>query len=153
MNFPLLLHLLSLTVISAGLIGSLTNYLAFRKALTTSPAQLPGLGSMFPRFGIVTQIGLGLMILSGIGVMANRGWSDWGQMWLTVKLALIVFLFLNGNLVGRATGQRMGKAMATGGMPPAENPVVLAAVRTLALFYAVQIVGLALIISLAVLKP
>jgi hypothetical protein len=153
MPHALLLHLLSLTIISAGLLGSVTIYLAFRKALTAAPAQLPGLGSIFPRFAIVTQIGLGLMILSGLAVMASKGWSDWGQTWLTVKFVIIIILFLNGNIVGKATGMRMGKALAQGGMPPAENPVVLAAVKTLAVYYAVQVVGLAAIICLAVLKP
>jgi len=149
----LLLHLLSLTVITGGLVGSLTTYLMFRKAIHAAPAQLPGLGRLMPIFGMVTQAGLLLMIISGLLLMKSRGWGDWGQTWLSVKLGLIVLLFANAHVVAMPIGKRIGQALATGGMPPGENPEVLRAVRNLAYFWAVQVVGMISIISVAVLKP
>jgi uncharacterized membrane protein len=149
----LLLHLLSLTVITGGMIGSLTIYLVFRKAVHSAPAQLPGLGRMFPIFGMLTSAGLLLMIVSGLLLMRSRGWGDWGQTWLTVKLVIVALLFANAHIVALPIGKRMGQALAKGGMPPGENPVVVRALRSLAVFWAVQVTGMAIIIWLAVLKP
>lgn len=149
----LLLHLLSLTIITGGMIGSLTIYLVFRKAVHSAPAQLPGLGRMFPIFGILTQAGLLLMIISGLLLMKSRGWGDWGQSWLTVKLVIVVLLFANAHAVAMPIGKRMGQALAKGGMPPGENPEVLKAIRSLAIFWTVQVIGMISIICLAVLKP
>lgn len=153
MTHALLFHLLSLTVIATGMLGSFTIYLTFRKALHSAPGHLPGLGRMFPLFAMVAQGGLVLMILSGLALMYSRGWADWGQPWLMAKFSVIVVLALNGPMVARPAAMRMAQALAKGGVSPTENPVVRASVRTLALFYTVQVTGLAVIIGLAVLGP
>lgn len=153
MTYALFFHLLSLTVITGGMAGSLTTYLTFRKAVHSAPPQLPGLGRLFPIFGIVTQAGLLLMIISGLLLMQSRGWGDWRQAWLTAKLVLIALLFLNAHVVSLPTGKRMGQALAKGGMPPGENLEVLRALRILAIFWTFQVTGLVLIIGLAVLGP
>jgi uncharacterized membrane protein len=149
----LLLHLISLTVITGGMIGSVTTYLTFRKAVHSAPPQLPGLGRLFPIFGIMTQAGLLLMIISGLLLMKSREWADWGQSWFTVKLVLILLLFLNAHIVALPIGKRMGEALAKGGMPPGENPEVLRALRSLGVFWMVQVTGMIVVICLAVLKP
>jgi uncharacterized membrane protein len=149
----LLLHLISLTVITGGMIGSVTTYLTFRKAVHSAPPQLPGLGRLFPIFGIMTQAGLLLMIISGLLVMKSREWGDWGQTWLTVKLVLVLLLFLNAHMVALPISKRMGQALANGGMPPGENPEVLRALRSLGVFWMVQVTGMIVVICLAVLKP
>jgi uncharacterized membrane protein len=149
----LLLHLISLTVITGGMIGSMTTYLTFRKAVHSAPPQLPGLGRLFPIFGIMTSAGLLLMIISGLLVMKSREWGDWGQTWLTVKLVLVLLLFLNAHMVALPIGKRMGQALANGGMPPGENPEVLRALRSLGVFWMVQVTGMIVVICLAVLKP
>ncbi|HTO73877.1 MAG TPA: hypothetical protein VMJ30_08655, partial [Gemmatimonadales bacterium] len=86
MLHALLLHLLSFVVFVGGVIGSVTVYLVFRKAVTSTPALLPGLGRLFPVFGLMTSAGLLLMIISGVLLLHSRDWSFWGQSWLTVKL-------------------------------------------------------------------
>jgi uncharacterized membrane protein len=149
----LLLHLISLTVITGGMIGSVTTYLTFRKAVHSAPPQLPGLGRLFPIFGIMTQAGLLLMIISGLLLMKSREWADWGQSWFTVKLVLILLLFLNAHIVALPIGKRMGEALAKGGMPPGENPEVLRALRSLGVFWMVQVTGMIVVICLATLKP
>ncbi len=153
MTHALLFHLLSFLIIAGGAIGSLTVYFALRRAVQSAPAQVPGLVSMVPRFGIMAQVGVLLMILSGVGLMSSRGWVDWGQTWLTIKLLLVVLLSLNGELVAKRLGKKMGKALAANPGPPANSPEVNDSIRKLGLFYCVQIPGLLLIISLAVLGP
>lgn len=153
MTHALLFHLLSLVIFSAGALGSLITFLTFRQALHKAPATLPGVASMFPRFGIMAEVGVLLMVISGLFLMSTRGWGDWGATWLSLKLALVVLLFLNAQIFGKPTGMRMGKALAAGGVAPGDNPEVARAVQTLTLFYAVQITGLIAIISLAVLGP
>jgi hypothetical protein len=152
-TYALFFHLLSLIVITGGMVGSLTTYLIFRKAVHSAPVQLPGLGRLSPIFGMVTQAGLLLMIISGLLLMESRGWGDWRQPWLTAKLVLIALLFLNAHVVALPTGKRMGQALTKGGMPPSENPEVLRALRTMAIYWPVQMSGLVLIMGLAVLGP
>ncbi|HKV74315.1 MAG TPA: hypothetical protein VJN95_07340 [Gemmatimonadales bacterium] len=153
MLHALLLHLLSFSVFASGVIGSVAVYLMFRKAVASAPPLLPGLARMFPVFGIMTSAGLLLMIISGVLLLRSRDWAFWGQSWLTIKLVLIVLLFANAHAWGRPTGARMAQALVKGGMPPAENPEVQGALKSLALFWTVQVIGLVIIVSLAVLKP
>jgi uncharacterized membrane protein len=147
------MHLLSFVVFAAGVIGSVTVFLLFRKAVATAPPLLPGLGRMFPVFGIMTSAGLLLMIISGVLLLRSKNWEYWGQSWLSIKLVLIVLLFANAHAWGRPTGTRMAQALAKGGMPPAENPEVQSALKSLAIFWTIQVLGLVAVVSLAVLKP
>src|SRR4051812_39674128 len=100
MLFPiaLSLHLLTLLVLAAGGVGGLFLHFALRRALPEAPAQAAAIGRVGAAFGATASIAALLMPVTGVLLMASRGWYDWGQPWLSTKLALFVLLFLNGLL-------------------------------------------------------
>ena len=142
--YALLFHLISLTIIAAGAIGSVVTFLAIRSALRAAPAAVPGIARMLPRFGMTAQIGALLMLISGTLLLYSRGWADWGAPWLTAKLTLFALLIVSSNVMIKPAGMKLGAAVATGA-PTA--PIV----RRLSLIFVWQIAGFVTLIVLAVL--
>jgi uncharacterized membrane protein len=145
----LFFHLLSLVVLAGGLIGGTIVHAALKDSATASPANMMTFGRLSMRFGIASQIGALCMLASGLFLAASRQWVDMRQPWLHIKLTLFVLLALNGILVARRTGMKLGMTY----MQNSSDPVIPSLLRRLSTFHAVQIVGFAAIIGLGVFGP
>lgn len=152
-RFALLFHLVALTVLACGGLGGGLLHIRLRNALRTAPAQAGALGPLAMNFGIVAQIGALLMLLSGIALLASRGWADWGQHWLSTKLTIFVIMVANGVLVAKPAGARLASAAARAATGEDTRADVAAAVQRLGTFHLVQLVGFLAIIALGVLGP
>jgi uncharacterized membrane protein len=148
MRLALAIHLLCFAFLAGGSIGAKVLHGAMRAKMST-PAQAAVLLSAMLRFSIVAQIGAGLMLVSGIGLLAVESWTWWGTGWLYAKLALFVLLVINGPLVARPAAMRLLGALESGG----SGATVAAPLRRLEIFHMVQVAGLVGIVLLAVLKP
>lgn len=148
MLLALAIHLLCFAFLAGGSLGAKVLHGAMRAQLG-SPAQAALLLSTMLRFSIVAQIGGGLMLVSGIGLLATEHWAYWGSGWLYAKLGLFVVLMANGPLVARPAAMQLLGALESGG----SGVAVTAPLKRLEIFHMVQVAGLAGIVLLAVLKP
>jgi uncharacterized membrane protein len=149
MLLALAIHLLCFALLAGGSIGAKVLHGAMRPKIGSTPAQAAVLLSAMLRFSIVAQIGAGLMLVSGIGLLATERWAYWGQGWLYAKLALFVLLVINGPFVARPAAMRLLGALESGG----SGAAVAAPLKRLEIFHMVQVAGLVGIVLLAVLKP
>jgi hypothetical protein len=150
MGITLAAHLVSLTVLAGGGVGSIVMHTALTGALRRSAAEASALAGTMMRFALTAQLGAVLMALTGLGLLVERQWADWGHTWLVVKLSLFVVLVLAGPIIARPAGAALLQALAAG---KPDAPGVTAALRRLTLFHLVQKSGLIAIIVLAVLRP
>ena len=149
MLLALAIHLLCFAVLAGGSIGAKVLHGAMRSKIAGTPAQAAVLLSAMLRFSIVAQIGGGLMLVSGIGLLAAEHWAYWGQGWLYAKLVLFVLLMANGPLVARPAAMQLLGALESGG----PGAAVAAPLKRLEIFHMVQVTGLVGIVLLAALKP
>ena len=149
MRLALAIHLLCFAFLAGGSIGAKVLHGAMRAKIASTPAQAAVLLSAMLRFSIVAQIGGGLMLVSGIGLLAVEHWAYWGQGWLYAKLVLFILLMANGPLVARPAAMQLLGALESGG----SGAAVAAPLKRLEIFHMVQVTGLVGIVLLAVLKP
>jgi uncharacterized membrane protein len=149
MLLALAIHLLCFALLAGGSIGAKVLHGAMRPKIGSTPTQAAVLLSAMLRFSIVAQIGAGLMLVSGIGLLASERWSYWGQGWLYAKLALFVMLVINGPFVARPAAMQLLGALESG----ASGDAVAVPLKRLEIFHMVQVAGLVGIVLLAVLKP
>ncbi len=149
MRLALAIHLLCFAFFTGGSVGAKVLHGAMQAKIAGAPAQAAVLLSAMLRFSIVAQIGAGLMLASGIGLLAVEGWAYWGQGWLYAKLALFILLVINGPLVARPAAVQLLGALESGG----SGAAVAAPLKRLGIFQLVQVAGLVGIVLLAVLKP
>jgi hypothetical protein len=151
----LALHLLCLVLLAAGGIGGGFLHLALARMAHKDPRQALVVARIGARFGMVATSAALLMLATGIGLLATRGWADWGRPWLSAKLTIFVLLFLNGLLVAKPNGARLGAALAAaaGGDQTSTGAGVEAPLRRMGVFHAVQSAGLVALILLGVFGP
>lgn len=138
-------------MLAAGSLGGVFVHTQLVRALRTEPAHAAGIGQLGTRFGMLAQAGALLLLVSGVLLLGSRGWADVGQPWLSFKLGIFVALLLNGVLVARPTGARLGAVLGARSLDAMALAEPL--LRRLAVFHAVQASGLAIIIALAVFGP
>lgn len=148
MLVALAIHLLCFAILAGGSLGAKVLHGVMRGRVQSAPAQAAVLLSAMLRFSIVAQVGAGLMLVSGIGLLSAEHWAYWGKAWLYVKLGLFVLLVINGPLVARPAAMQLLDALNAGG-----GAAVAAPLKRLEIFHTVQIIGLTAIVLLAVLKP
>jgi uncharacterized membrane protein len=149
MPITLAVHILSFGLVATGVIGGDVVDGAIRGALRRgAPQEAGAIAGMMLRLAVAAQVGAGLLILTGVGLLAEAHWARWGQGWLTVKLILVGVLILNGPLVARPAAVALRTALQAGKLDATAPPL-----RRLALFHIVQTSGLIGIVVLAVLKP
>lgn len=149
MYLALAIHLLCFAVLAGGSLGAKVLHGAMRGKIENIPAQAAVLLSAMLRFSIVAQVGAGLMLVSGIGLLATEHWGYWGQGWLYAKLALFVLLVVNGPFVARPAAMQLLGALESG----RTGDAVAVPLKRLEMFHTVQVAGLVGIVLLATLKP
>ncbi len=148
MLVALAIHLLCLTILAAGALGAKVLHGAVRAKITDSASMAAVLLSAMLRFSIVAQVGAGLMLVSGIGLLWVEHWAYWGRAWLYVKLVLFIILVVYPRFVARPAAMQRRRALESGG-----GAAVAAPLKRLEAFHTVQVAGLTAIVLLAVLKP
>jgi uncharacterized membrane protein len=149
MLMTLTIHLLAFSLVATGLIANNVLLVVVRGMVRRgTSADAVVLVRLTMPFAIVFLVGAGLLLLSGVGMLAERHWAMWGQLWLTVKLLLFAVMILNGRLVARPAALALVDALAAGRTEGAATPL-----KRLALYHVVQTTVLAAIVVLAVLKP
>ncbi len=109
------LHLLGL----AAFLGAVLSHVVIAAVVPSLPAA-DRVGALMAKHLLSEGLllpGLGLMLLSGMGLWATRG-RQW-PWWLKVKLGLVALMTLNGLVVLIPTGAAIAAAAAQGPVPDA----------------------------------
>ncbi|MCE7067127.1 DUF2214 family protein [Dyadobacter sp. CY326] len=145
----LVMHLSGLVLMTG---TTAAEFVAFRTLmnLETNSRGSAGLLKFMSGLGKLLIIGGILLASSGIGLMAVTDGVYLHQMWLKLKLALILLLPLNGMLIGTPQMKRLRNSLSVEGvsMPGTITPIL----TKLNTFYTVQLLVFLVIVILAVFK-
>lgn len=106
-NVGILFHVIGIMCLSTGVIGTVLLDLNIWKNLNSNPQASESTAQINRSFSIITQVGSGLMFVSGVILLAATDWLYLGKIWLIIKLVLYVLLALNGAIVGGRAGKQL----------------------------------------------
>ena len=107
----LLVHFVALGLLSGAAVGGAVVDVMFWRRLRRAPAEAAALTPFMVALSTVAPLGAGLLLLSGVSLLASVHFVLWGMLWLNVKLVLFVLLVLNGALLAGPTSRRIHALM------------------------------------------
>ncbi len=105
--------------------------------------------------GLLSPVGILIMLLTGIGNMQVRGLGLFTESWLSTKILVFIIAAINGTVFGIRASKR-GKLvaqMADGSAPQGADLSIGALDKQLRLFYIIQFVLIVIILALSIIKP
>ncbi|CCH00278.1 hypothetical protein FAES_2269 [Fibrella aestuarina BUZ 2] len=146
----LVLHLSGLVIMAGTTITEWVVFRSFLGLLTKQDKAALSLFSLLSGLGRLLLVGGGILLLSGIGLTILSEGVYLQQLWLQVKLGLILLLPLNGLLVGSPQMKQIRNSLLSEGisLPVAIQP----AVTKLTWFHSSQLLVFFTIIILAVFR-
>jgi len=124
---------------------------SFWSAIDKDPANARVVHGVALRFQVLMGLGMAIIILSGIGMMVATKGVLGQATWFKIKFALAIAAILNGVLFGKGLGRKLNKLLDAGSQPV--QSALLSLRSRYSLFYTTQLILIAAIISLGVLKP
>jgi hypothetical protein len=151
--FPLglVLHITGVVLLAGGVLGSYVTLKQLWKYLPGDDRQATAVFKTSQAYNIFFALGGVLILISGFMLLRAFQFTVTHQFWFEVKMALIVFLILNGRIFGgRVIRKLQGLLTAPGGVTDMLQVGTLR--RRLAIFHTLQLLTLLLIFILAVYK-
>jgi hypothetical protein len=99
-NLGIFLHLIGIVFLSAGLVGTIVLDNWFWRVLNSEPVKAQTIVEASQKLNLLTQIGSGLMLISGLQLLFLSRFNYTAQLWMILKLILFVLLAVNGAVVG-----------------------------------------------------
>lgn len=146
----LVMHLSGLVLMAGTTVIELVVFRTFISLLKTNGKASAGLLRLMSGLGTILLIGGLLLVLSGVGLTVITEGVFLHQVWLKVKLALILLLPLNGLLVGNPQMKKLRNNLSAEGV--ALSLPIKSVVTKLTIFHMVQSLVFLTIIILAVCK-
>ncbi|NIJ52625.1 DUF2214 family protein [Dyadobacter arcticus] len=146
----LVLHLSGLVLMVGTTVTELVMFRSFVGLLKKQDKAAVSLFGLMSGLGRILLAGGVVLALSGIGLTIISGGVYFQQLWLQVKLGLILLLPLNGLLVGSPRMKQLRNSLLAEGVGPSLG--VQPAVTKLTRFHSVQLAVFLTIIILAVFK-
>ncbi|SEW53034.1 hypothetical protein [Chitinophaga arvensicola] len=140
------LHLIGLLLFAGTSVADFAGYRQFWKQYSLDKSKAAVMLQTVGGFHILMRIGIGLIILSGIGLMYMTHGVFGEQLWFRVKFGLVILIILNTFLYGRRQKILLEKSIAgpeTGIQKIKEN---------IRLFHIVQLLIVFIILLLSVFK-
>src|SRR5689334_9440108 len=102
------------------------------------------------KFPVLMGVGMLLIIITAVGMMAFTHGVFGEQVWLRVKVPIVLITILNGLLIRRGQGSKLSKILQETGAGIAQR--IKKIKRNLSIFHAVQLVMFFAILLLSVFK-
>src|SRR5690242_12130528 len=149
--FALFFHIIGITLIAGDSIGGLVLERQVYRYFNQTPSKAVVLAPLMSRYPIIIQSGALLMLLSGLTMLYTLHWAVASELWFIIKMCLYVALILNGLLVAKPTGMKLGKLLA---MAPSEttNQQFRILKRRMTIFHITEFSMLAMIYLLAIYR-
>ncbi|HEY5745413.1 MAG TPA: hypothetical protein VIU12_05005 [Chryseolinea sp.] len=102
------------------------------------------------KFSVLMGVGMILIIITAVGMMAFTHGVFGEQVWLRVKVPIVLLTILNGVLIRRGQGAKLSKILQQTGVGISQQ--IQNIKRNLSIFHAVQLVMFFAILLLSVFK-
>jgi uncharacterized membrane protein len=140
------LHLIGFLLFAGSTIADFIGIRQFWKQYALDVTKAPAVLQAMSFFPVIMRIGIGVIILSGIGIMFMTNGVFGEQIWFRIKFGLVLLVIANTLLVGQRQRSKLRKSLiADTGTP--ENVK-----RNLNRFHLTQIACIFIIILLSVFK-
>lgn len=150
MQVLLIMHLTGLTLLAGTTVADYVTFRTFSNQFKTLGEPSDSLLNLMSQLAKVLGIGGGLLLVSGVGLMAVTHGVFMHQLWFKIKLALILALVINGFLVGNGQVAKLKKGLKQS--TAHTDQLVKGAIVRLNIFYLLQLAIFLFIITLAVFK-
>lgn len=150
--FPALLtlHIIGLVLMAGTIVIESVNYTFFWNLAGKDQQQAAGVLAVTAKTARLTGMGAGLLILSGIGMIAMTHGVTSAQLWFKIKMVLVILLILNGILNGNRISARLRNIAGSQGLDEKDQLQQLKG--KLKTFYLLQLLILFGIVFLAAYK-
>lgn len=151
--FPLglVLHITGVVLLAGGLLGSYVSLKQLWKYLPGDDRQATAVFKASQAYNIFFALGGVLILISGFMLLRVFQFTVTHQFWFEVKMALVVFLVLNGRIFGGRVIRKL-RSLLTAPAGVTDMLQVGTLRRRLAIFHTLQLLTLLLIFILAVYK-
>ncbi|MDR6805988.1 hypothetical protein J2Y45_003180 [Dyadobacter sp. BE34] len=146
----LVFHLSGMVLMIGTTVAEFVVFRVFVKLLSSHDKAVAGMLKLMSGLGKLLPVGGVLLLISAIGLMAVTEGIYLSQLWLQVKLALILLLPVNGMLIGNREMKRLKSSLSIEGDGP--DTATPSSIMKLNRFYLVQLLVFFSIIILAVFK-
>ena len=152
-HFLMLLHFLGFGLLFSTLVAGWMLHGQYKKATDFSTKAM--VLKLLRPIGLLSPVGILLMLLTGIGNMHVRGLGLFTESWLSAKIVVFVIAMINGLLFGARARKRarLISQMADGSAPHGTDGTINVLDKQMRLFYIIQFVLLLIILTLSIVKP
>lgn len=106
-SIGLILHIIGITFIAGGCVGSIFTETHVWRQLRDAPYRTIVLLAILRRFPLVIYTGSFLLLVSGLMMLTPLGWVQVKEGWFIAKMVLYVLINLNGLLVAGPSTSRL----------------------------------------------
>jgi len=107
----ILIHIIGLTLAAGTTLNSYSLFRRFWRVYPTDRNRAVNMLDGAARLPVFIGIGMGLLILSGVGLMALTKGVYGEQLWFRIKFALVVLVIVNG-MMATSLGRKQKKLLA-----------------------------------------
>jgi uncharacterized membrane protein len=152
-HFLMLLHFLGFGLLFSTLVAGWMLHGQYKKATDFSTKAM--VLRLLRPIGLLSPVGILLMLLTGIGNMHVRGLGLFTESWLSAKIVVFVIAMINGLVFGARARKRarLISQMADGSAPHGTDGTINILDKQMRLFYIIQFVLLLIILTLSIVKP
>ena len=151
-NASLWLHIIGITLLAGTTVVDFVLTRKFWAFYAINPQEGILVKKMLNRLPALIGIGTGLVLLSGIGMMAVFHTVFGAMLWFRIKIVLVLLVILNAILFGRRQGARLNRLLIAGASQPADQQSLDQIRRNMNLFHLTQLTLLLIIFFLSAFK-
>ncbi len=147
LNTGLVFHITGIALLAGSTVTDFLSVNRFWKKYSSNKDASLAAGPQ--RFSPVTRIGGALLILSGIAMMTIMHGAYGQQIWMRIKIVLVVLIIINVLVMGRRTESKLNRLLSAGGAADSEMQKVKS---QMTFFFVSQLIFFLVIFTLSVFK-
>ncbi|NII26578.1 hypothetical protein HB364_15930 [Pseudoflavitalea sp. X16] len=151
-NASLWLHIIGITLLAGTTVVDFILTRKFWAFYARDPQEGILARKMLDRLPILIGVGTGLILLSGVGMMAVFHTVFGAMLWFRIKIVLVVLVILNAVLFGRRQGARLNRLLMADAPQPADQQSLEQIRKNMNLFHLTQLTLLFIIFFLSAFK-
>ena len=150
-HVSLVLHIIGITMMAGTTLADAITYKQFWKYLQIDKQKAILINSVSAKFPRFIGIGAGLLILSGVSMVASLHGVVAEQIWFRIKMTLVLLAILNGLLIARPQALKLKKMLASDLISNSSNEFVIIKKRITAIL-TIQMILLLVIFIFSVFR-
>ena len=148
----LVLHLTGLVLMAGMSVADAITWRSFWKEHVLNKQQAMKLLDATAVYQKVLAFGAALLLITGVGMMYFTHGVFGEQLWMRIKISIVVLIIINGPVIGRIQGAKLKKALVEGAQQANLNPQINILRNRVNVLSVLNIIFLITIIVLSVFK-